>query len=38
MLQQIMGVYIVMHHLDYHPLMEQDQEEPDTSGECRWIL
>lgn len=35
MLQQVMSVYIVMRHLDSHPLMEQNLEEPDTSGECR---
>lgn len=29
MLQQVMSVYIVMHNLDSHPLMEQNQEEPD---------
>lgn len=38
MLQQVMSVYIVMRHLDSHPLMEQNLEEPDTSGECRQIL
>ncbi len=38
MLQQVMSVYIVMHHLDSHPLMEQNQEEPDTSGESTYIL
>lgn len=37
--QQVMSVYIVMHHLEFLrlPLMEQNLEKPDTSGERRYF-
>lgn len=39
MWQQVISVYIVMNHLEFlwFPLMEQNLEKPDTSGESRYF-